>query len=108
MWLADWGTHAVREISIATGAASTLMGGPVAQAAITDGGGMVGPGEEGVEVCTAHGDMTDLAARADVLAVHVHLQPRVPGHDVPVGAVHVGVLTAQDVDHHREGGQRRG
>src|SRR5580658_9672111 len=51
------------------------------------------------------GDVADLAAGADRLAVHVDLDGGVGGHDVDVAVVDIAVVAAEDVGH---GGNRDG
>src|SRR4051794_5847627 len=63
--------------------------------------GVPGAREAVLEVCPADGDVPDLAARADLLAVQVHLDPGVAGHHVQVGPVQVLVRPAEHVDHDR-------
>src|SRR6202020_2918211 len=54
-------------------------------------------------VVTEHGDVADLAAGPDGLAVQVHLYSRVERHHVHVLVVDVRVGAAEQVGHHRVG-----
>ncbi len=69
---------------------------------------MAGPVAHLGEVGAERGDVADLAAGLDGLAVHVDADAGVAGHAVQVAAVHVGCRATEDIHHdgHRRGGGR--
>src|SRR5918995_2211284 len=63
--------------------------------------GVPGPAADPVEVVAARGDVADLAAGSDLLAVELHSQPPVPGEAVHQRRGQVLDRPTEDVAHHR-------
>src|SRR5919107_3130412 len=64
-------------------------------------GGVPGPAADPVEVVAVRGDVADIAARSDLLAVELHSQPTVPGEGVQQRRRQVLDGAAEHVAHHR-------